>query len=59
LRQIEERRQQLMVVVSLFGEPLMTEAVRLEADKEVFEEGPATSNRLMATIDPRTRKTRA
>jgi HNH endonuclease len=49
--------QEPLVVVSLFGEPLMTAAVRLDADRDILEEGLATSDRLMATIDPQTRQT--
>lgn len=45
------------VVVSLFGEPLTTAAVRLEVDRDTLEEGLAKSNRLMATIDPQTGRT--
>lgn len=49
--------QEPQVVVSLFGQQLMTAAVRLDVDLKTLEAGLVASGRIMATIDPQSRRT--
>jgi hypothetical protein len=47
-----------MIIVSLFGSPLLSIAVRLDADLDMIADGLLDSGRQMVTIDPRTRRSK-
>ncbi|WP_137786724.1 HNH endonuclease [Sphingomonas sp. 3P27F8] len=45
------------IIVSLFGDPLLSAAIKLAIDPATLEAGIAANDRMMATVDHQTRKT--